>query len=75
MTRLLITTVGTSLLTNRDRPWDWSHYRNDPLPPITEVDAWLATADPVKASAETNTLHRREIQGNGSYLFLAFRDG
>ncbi len=68
--RLLITTVGTSLLTNRERPWNWSHYRNDPLPRIEEVDRWLATADPVKASAETNTLHRREIQETDRISFL-----
>ena len=70
MTRLLITTVGTSLLTNRDRPWNWAHYRNDPLPPEAKVDEWLATADPVQASAETNTLHRREIQETDRISFL-----
>lgn len=68
--RLFITTVGTSLLTNRERPWSWSHYQNDPLPEIADVDAWLATADPVKASAETNTLHRRAIQDTDRISFL-----
>jgi putative CRISPR-associated protein (TIGR02619 family) len=58
MARLLICTVGTSLLTNRDdRPWaGWSPQRKDPLPESDAVDAWLAMADPVTASAETNTL-------------------
>jgi putative CRISPR-associated protein (TIGR02619 family) len=57
MSRLLICTVGTSLLTNRDRPWGgWSPQRKDPLPDVGAVDAWLVTADPVTASAETNTL-------------------
>ena len=63
MARLLITTVGTSLLTNRDkRPWTWSHWKaEEPLPNPKVVDDWLATANPVEASAEMNTLHRREI--------------
>src|SRR5688572_14594122 len=57
MPRLLISTVGTSLLTNRDRPWaGWSPQRKDPLPDAAAVDVWLAAADPVTASAETNTL-------------------
>src|SRR5579884_1373039 len=58
MPRLLVCTVGTSLLTNRDtRPWcGWSAQRKDPLPEAGAVDAWLAGADPVTASAETNTL-------------------
>jgi putative CRISPR-associated protein (TIGR02619 family) len=57
MPRLLICTVGTSLLTNRDqRPWGgWP--RQTPLPDPEAVDSWLAGADPVAASAETNTLH------------------
>jgi putative CRISPR-associated protein (TIGR02619 family) len=58
MPRLLICTVGTSLLTNRDdRPWTgWSPQRRDSLPEAPAVDTWLASADPVTASAETNTL-------------------
>lgn len=57
MPRLLITTVGTSLLTNRDdRPWaGWDVRRNDRLPEPEVVDAWLDQADPARASAETNT--------------------
>ena len=59
MSRFLICTIGTSLLTNRDddRPWKgWSAQRKDPLPDPGVVDAWLATAAAVKASAQTNTL-------------------
>lgn len=72
MARLLITTVGTSLLTNRDdRPWKWSHWnQEEPLPDPVLVDAWLATADPVKVSAEMNTLHRRQIDKTDQISFL-----
>ena len=70
MPRLLITTVGTSLLTNRDRPWSWSPWRKDPLPEPDIVNKWLAEADPIQASAETNTLHRREIQETDQISFL-----
>lgn len=56
MARMLITSVGTSLLTNRDRPWGgWDPRANQPLPEAKQVDDWLATADPVRATAETNT--------------------
>ena len=70
MARLLITTVGTSLLTNRDRPWTWSHWKEDPLPDLKVVDGWLADADPIKASAEMNTLHRRAIGETDQISFL-----
>ena len=72
MGRLLITTVGTSLLTNRDdRPWTWSHWKEDePLPDPPVVDVWLANADPIKVSAEMNTLHRREIGETDRISFL-----
>ena len=72
MARLLITTVGTSLLTNRDdRPWTWSHWNKDEsLPDSEDVDGWLTNADPVKASAEMNTLHRRNIDETDRISFL-----
>lgn len=71
MARLLITTVGTSLLTNRDeRPWNWFPRNNDPLPDSDVVDSWLAEADPIKASAEMNTLYRREIVETDRISFL-----
>ena len=64
MARLLITTVGTSLLTNRDdRRWaGWNRWTAKSLPNSQEVDRWLARADPVKATAETNTLQAIGIQ-------------
>lgn len=70
MARFLITTVGTSLLTNRDRPWTWSHWQEGPLPDPEVVDNWLADAPPIEASAEMNTLHRREIQETDQISFL-----
>jgi putative CRISPR-associated protein (TIGR02619 family) len=62
MSRVIVTTVGTSLLTNREdgRPWaGWK--RGSPLPSSAIVNQWLASADPVKISAETNTLHNLSI--------------
>lgn len=57
MQRTILTTVGTSLLTNPDRPWaGWRH--RQPLPDHSVVDAWLKEADPVKASAEIHTWYR-----------------
>ncbi len=72
MARLLITTVGTSLLTNRDdRPWKgWNGQAGDPLPDATEVDRWLEAADPILASAETNTLRSIEIKAADHVLLL-----
>ncbi len=72
MPRLLVTTVGTSLLTNRDdRPWaGWNGRGGDPLPEAAAVDDWLAGADAVKASAETNTLRAIEAQASDHLLFL-----
>jgi putative CRISPR-associated protein (TIGR02619 family) len=63
MSRQIICTVGTSLLTNRDdRPWaGWNPRPPDPLPDATAVERWLKTADLVKASAETNTLRALEV--------------
>ena len=71
MARLLITTVGTSLLTNRDdRPWEWSFRDRQNLPDTEIVDEWLVNADPVKVSAEMNTLHRRAIGKTDRISFL-----
>ncbi len=55
MPRTLITTVGTSLLTNRDgRPWGgWRS--GSPFPEPKEVEQWLESTEPAQASAETNT--------------------
>lgn len=70
MPRLLICTVGTSLLSNRDeRPWGgWS--RKDPLPDAGRVDEWLASADAVVASAETNTLRGIGLDPSDRVLLL-----
>lgn len=71
MARLLITTVGTSLLTNRDdRPWEWSFSNKTEFPDEEIVDNWLMTADPAKVSAEMNTLHRRAIGEADRISFL-----
>ncbi len=63
MSRQIICTVGTSLLTNRDdRPWaGWNPRAPDPLPAAQDVEQWLSSADLVKASAETNTLRALEL--------------
>lgn len=63
MSRQIICTVGTSLLTNRDnRPWaGWNPRSSDPLPGAADVERWLGSADLVKASAETNTLRALEL--------------
>ena len=72
MSRLLIVTVGTSLLTNRDdRPWSgWNGRSGDPLPDAAAVETWLARTDPVQASAETNTLQAIGVQDSDRLLFL-----
>lgn len=61
MSRCILSTVGTSLLTNRDdRPWaGWRP--GDDFPDAAQVDAWLTAADASAASAETNTLKRLEL--------------
>jgi putative CRISPR-associated protein (TIGR02619 family) len=63
MSRLIICTVGTSLLTNRDgRPWSgWNPRARDPLPDMVDVELWLSCADPAEASAESNTLRMIEL--------------
>ncbi len=71
MARLLITTVGTSLLTNRDsRPWQWNVHVGDALPDASEVDQWLEVADPILASAETNTLRSIKVHAADSVRLL-----
>ncbi len=46
--QVIITTVGTSLLSNRERPWAGWRF-GSPLPESGVVDGWLADADPVVA--------------------------
>ena len=66
MSRLLIITVGTSLLTNQG----WNGRDGDPLPDAADVETWLDRTDPVKASAETNTLQAIGVQDSDHLLFL-----
>ena len=66
MPRLLIITVGTSLLTNQG----WNGRANDSLPETAAVDTWLTRTAPVKASAETNTLQSIDVQESDHLLFL-----
>jgi|GEM_PF-294624 len=77
--RLLLVTVGTSLLTNRDdeasanaRPWS-GRRREDPLPAEAAADAYLVGADPRLASAETNTLASAPLM-DGDRLALLHSD-
>jgi len=56
--RTLITTIGTSVLTNGKF---WKH--GEPVPARDAVEHWLSAADPVAASAETNSWHRLEALG------------
>ncbi|MBI4819681.1 MAG: putative CRISPR-associated protein [Deltaproteobacteria bacterium] len=58
MATTILTTVGTSLLTGRqrDRPWV-PRNKGDPLPPESVVTEWLRTAELAAASAEINTLN------------------
>lgn len=71
MSRQIICTVGTSLLTNGERPWDWKS--SAALPELQVVVDWLKTADLAKASAETNTLRALEI-GESDTLALLHSD-
>lgn len=60
MSRQIICTVGTSLLTNSDRPWaSWNAQKD--LPTVEDIAAWLKAADLAKASAETNTLRALQL--------------
>ncbi|MBI4864960.1 MAG: putative CRISPR-associated protein [Candidatus Riflebacteria bacterium] len=57
-----VVTVGTSLLTGPDRPWRWR--AGEDLPARHGVVSWLRQSNPVKASAELNTLHRIREEGD-----------
>ncbi len=58
--RTIITTVGTSLLTNRsdDRPWKGWNRNSGEYPQPEIVAEWVKTADPRKISAETHTWYK-----------------
>jgi len=69
--RRIITTVGTSLLTNRDRPWGgWRPNSGAKLPDAALVKDWLSKADPSIASAEINTLRAIDVSGQDELVFL-----
>lgn len=69
--RKIITTVGTSLLTNRERPWEgWKAKAGMPLPEASIVREWLAEADMAAASAESNTLQALEVSDRDEIVFL-----
>ncbi|MEB3358521.1 MAG: putative CRISPR-associated protein [Synechococcales bacterium] len=57
--RTIITTVGTSLLTNRndDRPWAGWRFGSS-LPEEADISQWLIDADPRRISAEIHTWYR-----------------
>lgn len=69
MPRLLICSVGTSLLTNPDRPWaPWR--RETSLPDVGVVADWLRDMDAAVVSAETNTLRALDVTKADEVLFL-----
>jgi putative CRISPR-associated protein (TIGR02619 family) len=70
MPRCFICTVGTSLLTNPDRPWIWKK-KGDVIPLEKNMLEWLKNADFVKASAELHTLYKIEPQKGEHAVFLA----
>jgi len=72
MSRVLICTVGTSLLSNRDdRPWaGWSVWKKVPLPDEKTVADWMRGADPAQISAETNTLGRLDLSSSDILVLL-----
>lgn len=59
--RTIITTIGTSILTNRDqRPWAGWRFGSS-FPETKEMTNWLKDADPRRISAETHTWDRLGI--------------
>jgi len=69
--RKIITTVGTSLLTNRDRPWGgWNPRSSKELPAPSLVKDWLSKADSAIVSAETNTLRAIDVSDQDELVFL-----
>jgi len=70
VSRVVICTVGTSLLTNWDeRPWSgWR--RGASLPKAQGVDRWLSGADPMMASAEIHTVHQMSLSSGDTIALL-----
>lgn len=74
MHRMIICTVGTSLLTNRDGGRPWAGWRRDILlPEKADVVNWLSEADPIVASAEMNANSRLEVD-EGDRIALLHSD-
>lgn len=62
--KTVITTVGTSILTNRDkRPWAGWRFGSD-LPDKNSIMDWLKQAEPRRISAEIHTWYRLGILEN-----------
>lgn len=72
MSRLIICTIGTSLLTNRDdRPWSgWNPRKPEPLPDMDDVMRWLGSAELARASAESNSLRALELSDTDALALL-----
>lgn len=75
--RTIITTVGTSLLTNDDRDLPknqqrpWAGWRfDDPLPEAATVQTFLETADEQRLCAESNTLRALPARENDRLMFF-----
>lgn len=71
--RTLIISVGTSLLTNRTQQAvpSWQPWRQgEPLPSQHLALSYLAQAEAVEASAETNTLAQLEVGGDDRLVWL-----
>jgi putative CRISPR-associated protein (TIGR02619 family) len=72
MSRQIICTVGTSLLTNRDeRPWaGWNPRAGTPTPKVEDIVQWMNGVDASMVSAETNTLHALELDATDVLALL-----
>jgi len=72
--RLLICSVGTSILSGRtkdkEKPWSWRPNGEDKLPDPALVDDWLKDATPFDAGAEINTLSRLDVGDSDRIVFL-----
>ncbi len=71
MSRYVLCSVGTSLLTNRNTPWGGRPPGSSaPLPDSAEARRWIEEAGPSAASAETNTLTQLGLDASDRLAFL-----
>jgi hypothetical protein len=72
MSSQLISTLGTSLLTNGDcRPWaDWSSRTQRPAPSTRGIVMWMSIVDTFESSAETNTQNALDLDEVDTWVFL-----